>query len=87
MQTTIAGQEETINYKDMITVNDIMRVRVKPDKNRFLLFRTDQKKEELIGSYVLIRQAREIAIDCGYESYTIYDTLEDRTIIEYNENK
>lgn len=56
-------------------------------KGRFLLIRTDQKKEELVGDYDLIRQARTIAIDNGYESYTIYDMLEDRTLIEYKENE
>ena len=57
-------------------------------KGRFILIRTDhQKKEEIIGGYDLIRQARTIAIDNGYESYTIYDMLEDRTLIEYKENE
>jgi len=69
----------------MITVGDIMRIRKFKRSKRFLLFRTDQRHKELIDSYDLIRQARKIAIEGEYSSYEIYDTLEDRLLIEYDD--
>lgn len=58
---------------------------------RYILSTIDVKApmrpESVVNSYELIREALEAGRKAGYEYFIIYDTLEQRTIINYGEQE